>query len=465
MADSLNGEPEPGLDALAEEQARLFEWVQGIYGGRIARAVPASGGNRALSWSIDVVCDDGAPVEAFLRYSLPRPPSVEPYTLRREAQVHRAVADAGLRAPRMLAEHPTLPALLMERVSGIAEFRRLTDPQVKTRIADQFMAQLARLHAVDVTGVSLDGGVESPRIIDHVRAEIGIWRAMYEETRLRDPLIEFAFRWLEDNIPNPAEPPVLAHGDAGPGNFLFEGDRLTGVIDWELAHVGDPMEDLAWFTMRCVMEPVPDVSASLAAYARCSGRRLDRARILYHRVLVSARVVVIRHRNVTGEPGNAIVSRALNRRLLVQAIAEASGVEIRPPSALSSPPTARDDLYGKVLDDLRDVVVARGADPAAIATAKNASKVLKYLRACDRYGPAVEADERQALEAVLGEAQADGVAGRGRLTQALAGGAVSVQAALIFFARQTAGDALLAADASGGIAARGYPPFEIEAGS
>ena len=56
-----------------------------------------------------------------------------------------------------------------------------------------------------------------------------------------------------------------------------------------------------------------------------------RARILYHRVLVSARVVVIRHRNVTGEPGNAIVSRALNRRLLVQALADASGCVADPP--------------------------------------------------------------------------------------------------------------------------------------
>ena len=60
-------------------------------------------------------------MEVFLRYSLPRPPSVEPYTLQREAQVYRAIDAAGLRAPRLLAQHPTRPAIVTERARGIAE--------------------------------------------------------------------------------------------------------------------------------------------------------------------------------------------------------------------------------------------------------------------------------------------------------------------------------------------------------
>ena len=444
---------------LSEEERTLFAWVEAICEGRIARTAQASGGNRARSFAIDVERPDGGVAEVFLRYSLPRPSSVEPYTTHREAQVYRAIAGAGLRAPRLIAEHPAIPAILTDRAHGIAEFRRLKDETAKTKIATEFMHDLARLHAMDASDVRLDAGVVSGRIADHVQAEVDTWRAMYAETGVRDPLIEFAFRWLDEHAPDPDGAPVLAHGDAGPGNFLFEGDALTAVIDWELAHLGDPMGDLAWFSMRCVMEPVPDFNASLRAYAAASGRVLDRARILYHRVLVSARVVVIRHRNVTGEPGNAIVSRALNRRLLVQALADASGCVADPPQPPHPLATARGALFGHVLDDLRDVVAAPDADRAVVAAAKNASKVLKYLQAYDRFGASVEAAEMDALAELLGARPAPVEAGRLALAEAL--GSIPFERALAFFALQTAGEGVLAADASGGIATRRYPPLEI----
>jgi aminoglycoside phosphotransferase (APT) family kinase protein len=450
--------------ALASEEERtLFAWVEAVCEGRIVKTAQTSGGNRARSWAVDVERPDGGVAEVFLRYSLPRPPSVEPYTTHREAQVYRAIADADLRAPRLIAEHPTIPAILTDRALGIAEFRRLKDAAAKSKIINEFMDDLARLHAVDASDVRLDAGVVSPRIADHVQAEVDTWRAMYAETGVRDPLIEFAFRWLDEHAPDPDGAPVLAHGDAGPGNFLFEGDRLTAVIDWELAHLGDPMGDLAWFSMRCVMEPVPDFGAALRAYAAFSGRPLDRTRILYHRVLVSARVVVIRHRNVTGEPGNAIVSRALNRRLLVQALADASGCAVEPPEMPTKPPTSRDALFSQVLDDLRDVVAARSQDRGVVAAAKNASKVLKYLQACDRYGAGVEAAETDALSDLLGARPAYVEAGRLALADALAASTVPFERALAFFALQTAGEGQLAADASGGIATRRYPPLELEA--
>ena len=449
------------VEAATPRDKELFAWVEAVRAGAIVRASLASGGNRARSWAIDLRRPDGAIEDLFLRYSLPRPPSGEPYTIWREAQVYRAIAPAKLKAPRLVAEHPSLPALLTDRAAGIAEFRRLTDPAAKASIAAEFMENLARLHALPVSGLKLDAGVDSPRIIDHVRAEIGIWRAMYEETAVRDPLIEFAFRWLERMSPDPDEPPVLAHGDAGPGNFLFAGDRLTALIDWELAHLGDPMEDLAWFSMRCVMEPVPDFNATLAAYAVASGRTLDRFRILYHRVLVSARVTVIRHRNVTGEAGNAIVSRALNRRLLVQALGDAAGLDPAPPPIPTSPPSDREALYDGLLADLRAVATAPGSDRPAIVAAKSAPKVAKYLKAHDRHGAALEAAELAALAEMLGEPPTGLAAGRLALAGALSRDEVSFERALAFFALQSAGEALLAAESSGGIAARAYPALEI----
>ena len=448
-------------DSAPTDEAVLFAWVEEVCGGPILKTAQTSGGNRARSWALDVACADGTVAEVFLRYGPPRPPGVEPYTIHREAQVYRAIAGLDIRAPKLIAEHPRIQAILTDRAHGIAEFRRLKDPIAKQAIIGELMADLARLHRHPTQGVALDGGGSGDRIADHVRAELAIWRAMYEEAAGRDALIELAFRWLDENCPDPNGPVVLAHGDTGPGNFLFEDGHLTALIDWELAHLGDPMEDLAWFSMRCVMEPVPDFAASLAAYEQAGGFPIDRARILYHRVLVSTRVVVIRHRNVTGEPAHAIVSRALNRRLLVEALAEASGIAISWPEPIVAAPTEREAYFSSVLADLRDVIVARSTDGQVIAKAKNAAKVIKYLEARDRIGEQVDRAERSALAQLLGAAgSATLPEARAELVAAIATGRVGFAQALAFFAQQAARDAQLASGASGGIATRHYPSLE-----
>ena len=439
--------------ASVDDEAALFAWVADICGGEIVRSSQTSGGNRCRSWAIDVRDSKGAVAEVFLRYGPSRPPGVEPYTVRREAQIYRAIAGLPIKAPKLIAEHPTIQAVLTERSRGIAEFRRLSDAAEKQAIASQLMENLAKLHRADTAGMALEGGGHGPRIIDHVRAELAIWRAMYEESGRNDPLLDLAFRWLSDATPNPDGPVVLVHGDAGPGNFLFEHGNMTAMIDWELAHLGDPMEDLAWFSMRCVMEPVPDFSACLRDYTRFSGTVVDRPRMLYHRVLVSTRVVVIRHRNVTGEPAHAIVSRALNRRLLVEALADATGCALDIPAPIELPPTDRTDMFEHVLADLKDSVVARSTDGQVIAKAKNAAKVVKYLQAVDRFGPALRRADGAALAQLLGRADAD----QADLAAALAHGGVAMPQALAYFAGQAAREAQLAAAASGGIARRHYP--------
>jgi hypothetical protein len=188
---------------------------------------------------------------------------------------------------------------------------------------------------------------------------------------------------------------------------------------------------------------------------------IDHARILYHRVLVSTRVVVIRHRNVTGEPAHAIVSRALNRRLLVEALSDASGVRVTWPEPIAASATEREALFTTVLDDLRDVIVARSTDGQVIAKAKNAAKVLKYLEAWDRLGPQVEAAERQALAGLLGLSPSIALPeAREKLLAAVSAGRLGFAEQLGFFAGQAARDAQLASGASGGIASRHYPSLE-----
>lgn len=439
-------------------QSELFTWVSQACGGPIVRADQISGGNRRASWAIDIADPDGRIKEVFLRHAPSVIAGVEPYTLAREAQVYRAIASAQVAAPRLIADHPGLRALVTTRAPGIAEFRRLADDAIKQTIAAEFMENLSRLHGMDIKDAAFDDGARGTRIADHVHREIATWRAMYEETGRIDPLLDIAFQWLECHQPDPDGSVVLTHGDAGPGNFLFANGHLTALIDWEFAHLGDPMDDLAWFSMRCVMEPVPDFAASLRDYERFSRQPIDRVRLLYHRVLVSTRVVVIRHRNVTGEPANTLVSKALNRRLLVEALAEASGSLVCFTAPINRPATVRTELYDNVLSSLQEISDASSADRQATAKAKNAAKVVKYLQACDRYGDALEIADLEGIGRLVGFAPESLETAREALAKAVGRGQISFADALGYFAGQSAREAQLAASASGGIATRHYPP-------
>ena len=434
----------------------LRAWVEAATGGTVSGWTAIPGGNRCWSWSVDVDHGNGRVDPLYLRYQPPRPPSAEPYTVWREADVYRALSHTSVRAPRLIAAHADHPAILTERAPGRADFRRLKDAAEKQAIALDFIDVLATLHASPLDPATF-GLRATATMADAVAAEIEIWRAMYLETGRRDPLIDLALGWLITHLPATDAPPAFVHGDAGPGNFLFEQARMTALIDWELAHPGDPIEDLAWFSMRCVMEPVPDFAACLAAYATLTGKPVDLARLYFHRVFVSTRVVIIRHRNVTGEPGNSIVSRSLNRRLLVDALAAANGLVLPPPALVDAEPTPRTALYDAVITELRDRMAVGNTAPGVVAAAKNAAKVLKYLREADRIGPAVQAADTADFERLPGIARTGDM--DADLCHAIAHAALPLESALPFFARRVAREAQLAAPSSGGLASRTFPRF------
>ena len=394
-----------------------------------------------------------------MRYQPPRPPSAEPYTVLREAEVYRALEGGSIPAARLIAVNPELPAILTEHMPGRVDFRRIANPGERVSITRQFIEALAMLHKLPLEGRGFPGLTPGASIADCVCAELKVWQAMYKEAGPGDPLIDLAMNWLTHNVPDASGKPVLVHGDAGPGNFLFADGRLTALIDWELAHAGDPMEDLAWFSMRAVMEPVPDFAGRIREYWRCVRATPDRKRIFYHRVFVTTRVVIIRHRNVTGEPGNSIVSRALNRRLLGAALAAANCVSLGQPARLEAPATPRTPLYEAVIDDLRDEV-AVSQEPRVLAAAKNAAKVLKYLCDVDCFGAVIESQELDALEAVLGSRPSNVAVGQAEMMRALREGRLSFAEVIVFFAASVQREARVAASASGGLAERTFPSLD-----
>lgn len=142
----------------------------------------------------------------------------------------------------------------------------------------QAAAALARLHAIDTAEVAMLNDV--PDSIDALRAQ----REAYEIYGQPHPVLEYAFRWLEQRRPA-AAPKVFVHGDFRTGNMLVHPEQgLMALLDWECSRLSAPEDELGWFCSRCWRFGVMDKEAGgfgtreelIAAYEAAGGRKIDR---------------------------------------------------------------------------------------------------------------------------------------------------------------------------------------------
>jgi aminoglycoside phosphotransferase (APT) family kinase protein len=110
------------------------------------------------------------------------------------------------------------------------------------------------------------------------------------------PVFELALRWLRDRDPGPSEEITLVHGDFRHGNLIIGPDGVRAVLDWELAHTGDPMEDLGWICVNSwrfgeIDKPVGGFGTREELFAgyREAGRRVDSARVQFWEVMGTLR--------------------------------------------------------------------------------------------------------------------------------------------------------------------------------
>lgn len=165
-----------------------------------------------------------------------------------EPSVLAAAFTAGVPVPEVIVDGATsteldLPFMIVRAVGGETIARKiLRDAEfdaARKMLPSQLGEAAARLHQVDVSSIH---GLTS---VD----QISMYKKVMEDLGEPHPIFDIAFRWLEQNRPS-ASTPTLVHGDFRLGNVLVDSNGLTAVLDWELAHIGDPMEDLGWLCVR-----------------------------------------------------------------------------------------------------------------------------------------------------------------------------------------------------------------------
>lgn len=259
-------------------------------GGAAENARRLSGGASQETWSFDVAGEG---------YILRRAPggvaiaSANAIGLAKEAEVIRAAHKAGAPAPDVVLECEEAdglgPGYVMRRLAGETIARKILRDaafaQARPRLARQCGEALARIHAID--------GVDLPRV--DAGEQLARYEELYRTFETDRPIFELAIQELKKRIPPPV-PLKTLHGDFRLGNLMIDANGLVAALDWELAHIGDPAEDMGWICTPSwrfseFQNPVGgfgEVEDMLAGYRAAGGApAIDEARVRFWTMLGS----------------------------------------------------------------------------------------------------------------------------------------------------------------------------------
>ncbi len=279
-------------DGLAAVVRRVVPGVE-----RLDRLSRLSGGASQETWSLTGVGSAGARKMILRRAPATQPPVVDKASLETEAALMRALKEAGGPSPNVLyvlqPEDRIGRGFLMDHVEGEALGRRIVRDEAfahaRTVLTSQLAEALARIHNLDPTRL--------PPLARRTAAEeFAQMVASYREHSAPRPVCELAIRWLAQHMP-PEPAPRVAHGDFRTGNYIADANGLAAVLDWELAHLGNPARDLGWLCVNSwrfggIDKPVGGLGARedlLAAYAKAGGGRVTMEELLFWEVFGTLR--------------------------------------------------------------------------------------------------------------------------------------------------------------------------------
>jgi aminoglycoside phosphotransferase (APT) family kinase protein len=229
-------------------------------GVRIEALVRLTGGASRETWAFDATGPDGVRLPLILRKDFEGGALLNTSALLGEGDgfdragehaLCRVLHRAKVPVPRPVCLPDPSTGLkdcyIMERIEGEGQPRKLLREDAyagaRAGMATALGTVLARMHGL--------GPEALPMLpVQTTQAQLAICRRMLDLGPGPRPILELALRWLGDRIPAARSGPRLVHGDFRNGNFLVREEGLVAILDWETAHLGDPMEDLGFLCMK-----------------------------------------------------------------------------------------------------------------------------------------------------------------------------------------------------------------------
>lgn len=198
------------------------------------------------------------------------------------------------------------PFCVMERMPGspIPAMSRMRlfapeDPDLRAKIAKQWVEVLAQIHTLDWKGLGLSFLGVPEAGTDAARREIDKWEQVIDKHKLEpQPILTEALLWLKNNKPE-AERITLVHADFKQDNLLYENDKLTAFLDWEMTHLGDPMEDLGWASMGWWRQDTDLICGLIEKeelfryYEELTGIKVDERKVFFYQMLGCVKMTAI----------------------------------------------------------------------------------------------------------------------------------------------------------------------------
>lgn len=339
-----------------------------------------------------------------------------------EARLLRVAREVGVPEPEIY--HVLVPedglgsGFLMEWIDGETLGARIVKleslAEVRPKLARQCGEILARIHAIDLEKTGLD------QLLRRSQAEQEIHRMwdQYKALETPQPMIDFSARWLLEK--RPAEvPDKLVHGEFRNGNLIITESGIQAVLDWEIAHIGDPAQDLGWLCEASWRYSRPDLPVGgfgsfedlFAGYESVSGVAVDPERVHFWMVFGGMwwSVSTLSMTRLAREGTDRTIERMTIGRRSSEAQIDCANLIIPGPITLpevqkgdSDDVPRRDELLSLSRDFLRDTVMneTRGRTNFLARVASNAIDIV--LRE-EELGPAAHEREQAGLSDVLGK--------------------------------------------------------------
>lgn len=366
----------------------IAAWVEATIGGQIVRA--ARQPRWRPVWFLDVE-RNGELLELYVRGD--RLDFGGAFPFEHEMLCQRLLEEYGIPVPHVYGwiEHPR--AFVTDRARGRPDFTGVPESE-RDAVVDDYLGVLARMHALDVEPFARAGVMRADTPAGS--GDLGMRRYVdnYRATKKRpDPFLEFCLGWL-------ARHPVDTRGRESmvawdTGQFHHRNGRIEAVLDLELAHIGDPMMDLAALRMRDTVIGYGEFPRLYARYEELSGRPVDLDAVEHHHIAFTLSNQLAFHAALADPPPGSDFMTNLQwcnetNLFAVEAIADAIGVELPPvelPAVEHSPVAI---AHRHLIATLRSLPVA---DDFADYQRRGAFRLARHLARFDELGRAsVEAD-------------------------------------------------------------------------
>jgi len=261
---------------------------------------------------------DGNPVEReIIIRKEPVSGLLDPYDISIEYRVLTALKDTGIAIPETYWHEPDpeimgLPFYAMEKVDGEVHFfsrsamfdsnwRLIPDDEERLSLGEDFVRNLGLIHNVDWKARGLDFLGDPGPGVGSAKQQVEHWEEIIERAGFRKkPVVAYGVNWLKDNLPE-CDRVCLVHGDYRTGNYIARNKHIAAILDWEMVHLGDPIEDISYVVSSVWRSPRPNRWIShllpeeefFAMYEEASGIKIDEEKLKFYHILNGLKTVGI----------------------------------------------------------------------------------------------------------------------------------------------------------------------------